>query len=440
MNFIHTADWHIGNKMHKVDRKKEYQDFFNWLKNEIENQKTQALIVSGDIFDTGNPSIESRKLYINFLASLLKTDCKNVIIVGGNHDSGALLDSEKEILNELNIHVVGSISNLKPKDMVFELFDDKNNVIGICCAVPYAKEPELREYVLKDFKDGEFSDVANEELYNQVLIEAKKIRNEKDIPIIATGHLYTANLEGRFKDCDNEKDNTGDGRRTLDIVGNLGSVHSRIFSDDFDYVALGHIHYATMVDKNPKIRYSGSPFILGFDEHNIQHGILSVEIEKGKNPDVKKIIVPKTVDWIRLNGNLKEIQKQLKNYISNPPEIETYLELNYDWEENVDFDLGVQDFIQRLDKSVYVANIKRNENQNVGVGGNYSLEDMEDVELSREDIFRALISKKNTFNKTGLSDEEIKDKESELIEIFMPLFREAIKEFDEGVNYEDKEN
>ena len=39
MKFIHTADWHLGNKMHEVERTKEFENFFNWLKNTIIEEK-----------------------------------------------------------------------------------------------------------------------------------------------------------------------------------------------------------------------------------------------------------------------------------------------------------------------------------------------------------------------------------------------------------------
>ncbi len=91
MRFIHTADWHLGNKMHDIDRTSEVNFFLSWLKTQIENQKALSLIISGDIFDTTNPPTESRTQFKNFLSSLLPTCCKNVVIIGGNHDSASLL-------------------------------------------------------------------------------------------------------------------------------------------------------------------------------------------------------------------------------------------------------------------------------------------------------------------------------------------------------------
>ena len=199
MKFIHTADWHLGNKMHEVERTKEFENFFNWLKNTIIEEKSESLVVAGDIFDTANPPTEAKAMYIKFLASLIGSDCRNIIIVGGNHDSGSLLDSEKPLLEYLNIHVVGSVANIKAEDMVFELVNKDNKPCCICCAIPYAHEIELRKYFDEESDIGTFSDKAYSGLYNSVLSAAKKKDGGRNLPLIATGHLYAADLEGRFK-------------------------------------------------------------------------------------------------------------------------------------------------------------------------------------------------------------------------------------------------
>ncbi|WP_191016921.1 exonuclease subunit SbcD [Treponema zioleckii] len=325
MKFIHTADWHLGNKMHDIDRTKEVKFFLDWLRTQIIENGAQALVVSGDIFDTANPPNFSKTQYADFLASLQSTCCKNIVVVGGNHDSGDLLDTEKAIFKHLNIHVVGSLTNTSSDEMVFELFDEAEQPLAICAAVPFAHECELRNYIdeNKETEDGTFSDRAYGALYKKILEKAESLRGKKDIPIIATGHLYAANLEGRFENQQNEN-RSDDGRRVLDVVGKLGSVHENIFPKEFDYVALGHIHYTTTVGKNPKIMYSGSPFVMGFDEAQIPHNVLLVEAKPGKT-NVSKLKIPSIVNYRRINGDSKTILSFLEEYKKNPPEKRHFL-------------------------------------------------------------------------------------------------------------------
>lgn len=452
MRFIHTADWHLGNKMHNIDRKQEFEKFLFWLKDEVNKQKADALIVAGDIFDTANPPTEARTQYIDFLASLLRTECRNVIITGGNHDSGILLDSEKEILKALNIHVVGTIANLEPEDMVFELYGEedsegKNKVIGICAAVPYVHEIELRKYYDKEVEKGKLGDYANKELYRRVYEAADKLRAGRNIPVIATGHLYAANLEGRFSGENSIEVKADDGRRQLDVVGNLGSVHVSSFPEEFDYIALGHIHYPTMVAKNPKIRYSGSPFVLGFDEHGIQHCVLSVEIndktETGtSNLTVEKIPVPETVIYKRITGTCQEIESEIKKLVKDDAEQENHkeinIEVNYIWEDGVDINALVERMNGTLPENIAIVHKKRSEEQNVSGGAYSGFDDVDVSDLSFEEIFKGLIIKKFEIDKTNLTEEEIKAKQDEAVEKFLPLFMETVNEYEKGIRYENQ--
>lgn len=128
MKFIHTADLHLGNKMHDIDREEEYQSFFAWLRETILAEEAEMVLIAGDVYDTVNPPIGARKIFNRFLASLLDTDCRNVVIVGGNHDSGALLDSNRELMEALNIHLIGSIANRKISELVFPVEDKRGKL------------------------------------------------------------------------------------------------------------------------------------------------------------------------------------------------------------------------------------------------------------------------------------------------------------------------
>ena len=307
MKLIHTADWHLGNSMHDMDRAEESKQFLKWLKERIVELSTDCLVVSGDIFDTATPSVEARKQYFQFLASLLDTCCKNIVLVGGNHDSGVLLDAPRDLLEAFNIQMVGSLGERSVEDLVKELTDESGNVIGVSAAVPYVRETELRRFRTNEAED--FAKNSFEGLYSAVYEAAEKKRAGRDIPIVATGHLYASKLEGRPEN-DEGKDAKGHGLR--DIVGNLGTIPVSVFPEGFDYVALGHIHYSTMVAKNPKVRYSGSPFVLGFDEVNIPHYVLAIDLEKGKEPVVEKIETPQYFGFKRISGSIESIVAELR--------------------------------------------------------------------------------------------------------------------------------
>ena len=425
MIFIHTADWHLGNQMHEIDRHEESQNFLRWLKNLIVEKNAETLVVAGDIFDTANPSVDARRLYYTFLASLVDTCCKNVIIVGGNHDSAVMLDSAKELLEVLNIRVVGSINNLLPSQMCFELKDSGENVCGICMAVPFVREVELRNLLSDGEKcpDEELYLKVYQKLYTLVFEEAEKLRNGRAIPVIATGHLYANDLEGRLSDKkSNEK--CDDGMKVLDVLGTLGNVPSSVFPS-VDYVALGHIHYSSVVAKNPAIRYSGSPFVMGFDEANRPHHVLCVELEKTgekSNLNVEKIETPGTNLYRRISGTLAEIKAELeelseksksdKNADKNKP---VFIELCYKRELGVSAQEFLAEAIKSLPENVNVVSWKIADSEKILSSSFDKFEASEIKNLDDKEIFTQLI-----LSKSGLSAESEEGKAA--LEKFLPLF------------------
>ena len=163
MKFIHTADWHLGNSMHDIDRREEAKQFLDWLRERIVEFGAECLVVAGDIFDTVNPPVEARRMYFRFLASLLDTCCKNIVLVGGNHDSGTLLDAPRDLLDALNIQMVGSMGDRSVEDLVKELTDGRGEVIGISAAVPYVREADLHPYLTEGAEN--FADSTYRGLY-----------------------------------------------------------------------------------------------------------------------------------------------------------------------------------------------------------------------------------------------------------------------------------
>ena len=414
MKLIHTADWHLGNSMHDIDRLEETKQFLSWLKGRIEEFGAECLVVAGDIFDTTNPSVEARRQYFRFLASLLDTCCKNIVLVGGNHDSGAMLDAPRDLLDALNIQMVGSLGDRPIDELVKELKDDSNNVIGISVAVPYVREQELRRFKIEG--DDNFVQSTYKGLYQAVYEAAEKLRNGRQIPMIATGHLYASNLEGRPEN-DNGSDAKGHGMR--DIVGNLGTVPASSFPEGFDYVALGHIHYSTKVAGNPKIRYSGSPFILGFDEAERAHHILAIDLQKGVEPSVQKIETPQYYSFKRISGSIESIMAQLKQLRKEPSIKPLMIEIVYDYTPGVNIHEALLPVLEKAPFEVVSWKVNRN---NALGADSFSDETLESVDvLDDEEIFRRLLMSK--IGITEMNDDIKKDFEN-----YLPLFRQVVEE------------
>ncbi len=302
LRVIHTSDWHIGHILHEKKRYDEFEQFFEWLNEQIENFKPDILLVSGDIFHTASPSPIAQSIYYNFLASAEKHGCKNVVITGGNHDSPTLLDAPKELLKQMNVFVCGAVTD-NVNDEVFVIKNNEGQEIAIVCAVPFLREKDLRNAYV-----GETTEEKEKRLkegfknhYLKVSEKAKEL-NKNNLPVIAMGHLYAAGAESSSED-------------ELQI-GSLSQVGADIFPEYFDYVALGHLHIPQKINNNERIRYSGSPLPISFDEVNNKKEIILLEFNN-KDLDIKHLEVPKFRKIIRLKGTLQELLNKLEEQKSS---------------------------------------------------------------------------------------------------------------------------
>lgn len=325
MKILHTSDWHLGRSLYGKKRYAEFESFLNWLTETIKHEQADILVIAGDVFDTTTPSNRAQELYYQFLCQIATTtSCQHVVIIAGNHDSPTLLNAPKQLLRQLKIHVVGSISD-NPTDEVLLLKDNAGNELAFICAVPYLRDRDIREV-----EDGEsvedkykkiISGIRNH--YALVCDIAKDQRQQlaKDIPIIGMGHLFTAG----------GKTESDDGVREL-YVGALARVGYTDFPAELDYLALGHLHVPQVVGGQEHIRYSGSPIAMGFGEAIQQKVVLSVNFNN-TTPQISAINVPKFQQLSRIQGDINSLEAQIKQMLQQ--KLSIWLEVSYTGQELV---------------------------------------------------------------------------------------------------------
>jgi len=303
MRILHTSDWHLGRSLYNKKRYEEFEAFLEWLIVTIQENKIDTLLVAGDVFDNGSPSNRAQNLYYHFLVKVASTSCQHIVVIAGNHDSPSFLNAPKELLRELNVYVIGSITESIEDEVL--LLTSNNQPQAIICAVPYLRDRDVRVA-----EPGETIDDKNAKLiegisqhYGEVswLAEQKRegLGNPK-LPIIGMGHLFTAG--GKILD--------GDGVREL-YIGTLTHVHADKFPASFDYIALGHLHVPQIVDKKEHIRYSGSPLPIGFGEASQEKKVIIIEFSEGQRR-IEEITVPVFQKLLRISGSIKDIIKRIE--------------------------------------------------------------------------------------------------------------------------------
>lgn len=267
MKIVHTSDWHIGQNFYRYGREEEFRHFFCRLRNILQEETPDALIVAGDIFDVPSPSISAIRLYNE---EMIKIAGENpgmcMAVIAGNHDSAGRLEMNGELWRAFNVNVSGTVSRENGKcdiDRFIVPVGDADKPVAAIALIPYISPFNIPG-------DGATLDERMYSLYRSVYERMSGLYGNCNIPLIATGHLSVSGMA-----LNPEKN-----------IGGIDSVDAGRFDVGFSYVALGHIHKAQAVGR-ANIRYSGSPLPLSFDEQHV-HSVTVVSFD-GK--DVSEISV-----------------------------------------------------------------------------------------------------------------------------------------------------
>jgi DNA repair protein SbcD/Mre11 len=281
MKILHTSDWHIGRTLYGRKRYEEFEAFLAWLAETIQQNEIEALLVAGDVFDTSAPSNRAQELYYRFLCRVAASSCRHVVVVAGNHDSPSFLNAPRELLKALDVHVIGHASEAL-EDEVLVLHNKLDAPELIVCAVPYLRDRDIRVAEagesVEDKERKLVEGIRSHYAAVAAIAERKKAEAGTDIPIVATGHLFT--VGGQTID--------GDGVREL-YVGSLAHVTDEIFPVCFNYLALGHLHLPQKVNGSETIRYSGSPLPMGFGEAKQNKSVVMVDFPNPMDDSEERI-------------------------------------------------------------------------------------------------------------------------------------------------------
>lgn len=301
MRILHTSDWHLGQHFMGKSRQAEHAALIDWLLAQVDAHAVDAVLIAGDIFDTGTPPSYARELYSDLVVKLHRAGVA-LLLLGGNHDSVATLGESRSLLAVLSTTVVGAVGN--PADHVVVLPRRGGNGEAGCvvCAVPFLRPRDvLQSQAGQSAQERQQSLQLAIQAYYQGVHEAARDRQAqlqetlgRPIPLIATGHLTTVGAS------------SNESVREI-YVGSLDAFPTAAFPP-VDYIALGHIHKPQQVGGLNHIRYCGSPIPLGFDEARQQKEVLLVDLAGDGSAQVTPLAVPRFQALVSISGNLAELQ------------------------------------------------------------------------------------------------------------------------------------
>lgn len=277
MKFIHTSDWHLGRIFHERSLIEDQAHVLEELVALIKDEKPDALLVSGDIYDRSIPPVEAVSLLDDFLKQVVLGLKTPVFMISGNHDSAERMSFGSSMLEAEGLYVAGALSTMRTV-----AFDTPAGPAEITL-VPYADPAVVRS-------DGLGDDPRTHDDALAAQIKMVRAKNPKKRSIVLA-HAFVANM----KDCESER---------LLSVGGASTVSADRF-DGFGYAALGHLHRPQKV--NGRVQYCGSLLKYSFSESDHKKGFIIGELAADGALKTKFIELNAKRDVRRVKGMFDEL-------------------------------------------------------------------------------------------------------------------------------------
>ncbi|MBQ7985503.1 MAG: exonuclease SbcCD subunit D, partial [Bacteroidales bacterium] len=288
---LHTSDWHLGNIIYGYERLEDESNFLLQLKQAVIEQQPDCMIVSGDVFNICSPSAAVRKLYTDSMLTIQQAaPHMTTVVTAGNHDSPSKLEIDSSLWKHFNLHAVGSIAKtqdgIDTAKHIIAVKDKNAKTIGYVAAAPHFYKRNYPQFF-------------------EALNESIKQINTENLPSVLSAHLAVTGSEVKSNSIH---------------VQDMEFEDISLLGDAYDYIALGHIHFPqTLQGCNKKIRYSGSPIEVSFNEQ-YKHGITVADISKDLPPQITTIEIHDNHPLVTLPDKPDSVENVFL-YIEQHPEL-----------------------------------------------------------------------------------------------------------------------
>lgn len=279
MKFIHLADLHIGKRVNEFSMIEDQEYILLKILNIIDEQKPDAVLISGDVYDKPVPSAQAVELFDWFINSLASRHI-TAFIISGNHDSAQRMAFASKLIDTTGIHFSPAFDgDIKPFVM-----NDEYGRVNIYM-LPFIKPIDVR------VKYGIEENISYSDAVETAISHMNVNTHERNIIL---SHQFVTGADR----CDSE-----------DIsVGGTDGVSAEVYNP-FDYAALGHLHSPQSAGRDT-VRYAGTPLKYSFSEINHKKSVTVVEMRTKGDVDIKTVsLVPKR-DMAEIKGSYDEIMQK----------------------------------------------------------------------------------------------------------------------------------
>lgn len=279
MKFAHISDLHLGINLKDFSLIEDQKFILKKILSVAEENKVDALLIAGDVYDKGVASLDAIRLFEDFLKKSVAKGFK-VFVISGNHDTAERLVFGRDFMESSGIY----FSRVYDGAIEPVVLEDGYGPVNIYL-LPFLK-PAMVRFYNEDKKIEGFND-AVETVINNLKVKADE-RN------ICVAHQNIVNAER----CDSESI----------IFGGLDGVSSEIF-DCFDYTALGHIHGPQTIGKKQRVRYCGTPLKYSLSEVNHKKSVTIVEMKDKGTVEISTVPLEPLRNVREIKGTFAQIIK-----------------------------------------------------------------------------------------------------------------------------------
>ncbi|ERJ11225.1 exonuclease SbcCD subunit D [Haloplasma contractile] len=289
MRILHTADWHIGKLVNGFSMLDDQRYMLGQLLTLIKEEKPDALIVAGDIYDRSVPPADAVELLDEFFTTVALDLNVPLLVISGNHDSPERLNFASKLLKSRGLHIVGANKN---EPIIKVPLNDEHGPLNVYL-VPFA-DPQHVRYYYDDLSIRTYDDAMS-----KLVSEIRKGDFSKEERNILVTHGFITAMNQEVEESESE--------RPLSI-GGTDHIDVNHF-DDFDYVALGHLHGPQKV-KHDHVRYSGSLLKYSFSEVNQNKSVTMVKFDVDGYKGYELIPLQPKRDLRIIEGRLQDLIKR----------------------------------------------------------------------------------------------------------------------------------
>lgn len=282
MKLFHLSDLHIGKRVCERSLIEDQKYIIDRIIGHIEAQKPDAVMIAGDVYDRSLPSEEAVALFDDFLYRLSETGTA-ALIVSGNHDSQERVAYGGRIMNKNGIYIAPEFNRYNYEKIIEPVvLEDGSGKINFYL-LPFVTPAAVRA-AKENSQAGSYT-----EAVKTVIDDMDVNRSQRNILI---AHQFVTGAET----CESETFS----------VGGSDNIDAAVF-EDFDYVALGHLHGPQSVGRDT-IRYSGTPLKYSFSEANHKKSITVIDIESKGQLSISEIPLDAPLhDWKIYKGDFDEV-------------------------------------------------------------------------------------------------------------------------------------